>query len=416
MLTAIIFLGWGLDSFFNDYQKKEGADEFSAYRQLINSLANTLDEFDNIDQFVATWQTQNQHQLSLVPLAEFPLPASLQGAFSQGLPLVLESETFITVNQLLPSQQRVLSLSIERKTKPKDVLTLQMILTAIFYVGILLCIMIWIYPLIKRLQLLRHSAKAFGEGDFAKRIEITNASYIIDIENEFNNMAGKIEALLADNQLLCNAVSHDLRTPLARLRFGIEALSETNNPHNKEKYVRHLSRDIEEMETLVGVLLNYARLEQKMIKVQRLPLNLNALIQSAVSHVVPNGPSVVVINTNELAGDDPIIKGDENYLTMLINNLLTNAQQYAVKHIKITTQHTNKGVLLCVSDDGPGIAPEKREHIFKPFTRGDIQPEHKGYGLGLAIVHRVALWHSAHVSINQSDELGGAQFTVLFQQ
>ena len=125
-----------------------------------------------------------RHQLSLIPLAEFPLPASLQNTFSQGLPLVLESETFITVNQLLPSQQRVLSLSIGRHTNPQDTLALQMILTAVFYVGILLCVIIWIYPLIKRLQLLRHSAKAFGEGDFAKRIQITNTSYIIDIENE----------------------------------------------------------------------------------------------------------------------------------------------------------------------------------------------------------------------------------------
>ncbi|ATC96876.1 ATP-binding protein [Pseudoalteromonas tunicata] len=416
MLTAIIFLGWGIDNLFNEYQRKEGTDEFALHKQLITSLAFTLDKIENVEQFISIWQSQNQQQLSLTPLAEFPLPASLQQNFSQGQPLILESEDFITVNQLLPSKQGVLSLSVAQTTKQHDILTIQIILTTAFYSGILLCAFIWIYPLIKRLQLLQKTAKAFGEGDLSQRIHLVNTSYIVDIENEFNNMAEKIAILLEDNKLLCNAVSHDLRTPLARLRFGIEALSETNSPQNKEKYVKHLSRDIEEMETLVGVLLNYARLEQKMVKVQRIPLKVNKLLHSAVASFASSEQSLVAIDTSGLTDSNLSILGDENYLSMLINNLLTNAQQYAAKKITISTQSTDKGVMLCVCDDGPGIAPNKRDELFKPFTRGDIQLSHKGYGMGLAIVHRVALWHGAQVSISQSDELGGAQFTVLFPQ
>jgi signal transduction histidine kinase len=101
---------------------------------------------------------------------------------------------------------------------------------------------------------------------------------------------------------------------------------------------------------------------------------------------------------------------------MLINNLLSNAQRYAVKQVQITTQQTAKNVFICVSDDGPGIAEEKRENIFKPFTRGENQSEQVGYGMGLAIVARVAAWHGAQVAISQSDELGGAQFTVTFHR
>ena len=414
ILTAIIFLGWGLDTFFNEYQEQKDTDEYSAYRKIIAPLANTLDKTDNFEQFVTTWQNQNQQQLTLTPLAEFPLPDSLRDNFSQGEPLVLESEELITVNQLLLSQQQVLTLNIQQQYKQEGNLTLQVALTTVFYAGILLCVFIWLYPLIKRLRLLRSTAQNFGEGDFSERIHISSTSYIVDIENEFNRMAEKIETLVEDNKLLSNAVSHDLRTPLARLRFGIEALSETNKPETKEKYIRHLSQDIQEMENLVAVLLNYARLEQKMVKVERLPLNLNTLIQGCVQSLTSSDSTDVPIDMTGLSKFQIIVDGDENYLSMLINNLLSNAQQYAVKQVRITTEQTAKSVILSVSDDGPGITVEKRENIFKPFTRGENNSEQKGYGMGLAIVARVAVWHGAQVVISQSAELGGAKFTVTF--
>jgi signal transduction histidine kinase len=416
ILTAIIFLGWGLDTFFNEYQEQKDTDEYSAYRKIIAPLANTLDKTDNFAQFVTTWQNQNQQQLTLTPLAEFPLPASLRDNFSQGEPLVLESEELITVNQLLLSQQQVLTLNIQQHSKQEGNLTLQVALTTVFYAGILLCVFIWLYPLIKRLRLLKITAQHFGEGDFSERIHISSTSYIVDIENEFNRMAEKIETLVEDNKLLSNAVSHDLRTPLARLRFGIEALSETNKPETKEKYIQHLSQDIQEMENLVGVLLDYARLDQKMINVERLPLNLNTLIEGCARNLTSSDSSAVSIDVSGLSKIQIIIDGNENYLSMLINNLLSNAQRYAVKHVRITTKQTTTSLIMCVSDDGPGIPVEKRGEIFKPFIRGENQIEQKGYGMGLAIVARIAVWHGAHVVISQSDELGGAKFTITFKR
>ena len=416
ILTAIIFLGWGLDTFFNEYQEQKDTDEYSAYRKIIAPLANTLDKTDNFAQFVTTWQNQNQQQLTLTPLAEFPLPDSLRDNFNQGEPLVLESEELITVNQLLLSQQQVLTLNIQQQSKQEGNLTLQVALTTVFYAGILLCVFIWLYPLIKRLRLLKITAQHFGEGDFSERIHISSTSYIVDIENEFNRMAEKIETLVEDNKLLSNAVSHDLRTPLARLRFGIEALSETNKPETKEKYIQHLSQDIQEMENLVGVLLDYARLDQKMINVERLPLNLNTLIEGCARNLTSSDSSAVSIDVSGLSKIQIIIDGNENYLSMLINNLLSNAQRYAVKHVRITTKQTTTSLIMCVSDDGPGITVEKRGEIFKPFIRGENQIEQKGYGMGLAIVARIAVWHGAHVVISQSDELGGAKFTITFKR
>jgi methyl-accepting chemotaxis protein len=200
MFTAIIFLGWSLDTLFNNYQDQQTTDEFSAYRQIVASLATTLDSIDDTQAFVSTWQQTNQQQLNLIPLTEFPLPEELKQDFSQGKSLVLESAERITINHIMASKQQVLVLSIAPQGSQQDNLSLQMILTTAFYLGILLFVGIWLYPLIKRLRLLNKAAKNFGGGDFTWRIPVSSTSYVADIENEFNRMAQKIETLNQDNK------------------------------------------------------------------------------------------------------------------------------------------------------------------------------------------------------------------------
>ena len=413
ILIAIIFLGWGIDTFFNQYQRQD-SDEFDAYRNVISSLANTLDTVDNNARFVAAWQSQNQHKLTLVPLSEFPLPASVKDSFLQGKALVLESEDNITVNQVMPHHQQVLMMSMPRVESIQENFSLQVALTTLFYAGILLCIFIWLYPLIRRLRLLRTTAKIFGEGNFSERLLTSPTSYIADIENEFNRMAQKIESLVQDNKLLSNAVSHDLRTPLARLRFGIEALNETTNVKNKEKYIRHLNNDIAEMEKLVAVLLNYARLEQNMIQVERVPQGVNGLVKECIQSTFPANQDNHIKITTIFTKKERFIKGDAHFLSMLINNLLNNAKQYTNQNIHVAILENAHGVTLSVSDDGPGIPKQKRSSLFTPFTRGHDDPEHAGFGMGLAIVARIADWHKATVDIDQSKKLGGAKFIVTF--
>jgi signal transduction histidine kinase len=411
MFTAIIFLGWSLDTLFNNYQEQQHSDEFSAYRKIVASLATTLDSVDDAHAFVKAWQRANPQQLNLIPMSEFPLPVELKQGFNQGLSLVLESAERITVNHIMPSQQQVLVMSIPQQGLQQDNLSLQMLLTTAFYLGILLFVGIWLYPLIKRLRLLSTAAKTFGAGDFTWRIPVSGTSYVADIENEFNRMAQKIETLIQDNKLLGNAVSHDLRTPLARLRFGIEALSETNKPEKQHKYIQHLSQDIAEMERLVEVLLNYARLEQSLIKVDKVPVDFNQLMDECVYGLDGNDSKQIKWQPMGKI----TIDGEQNFLAMLINNLLSNAQQYASHVIQVSIVQTAQYIELGVEDDGLGIDKDKRLELLQPFTRGHNEAQKPGFGMGLAIVARIAAWHDAEIRIAES-ELGGASVSVRFKR
>jgi signal transduction histidine kinase len=301
-------------------------------------------------------------------------------------------------------------MSVSPQASQPANLSLQMILTTAFYMGILLFVGIWLYPLIKRLRLLSKATKTFGAGDFAWRIPVSSTSYVADIENEFNRMAQKIETLIQDNKLLGNAVSHDLRTPLARLRFGIEALSETNKPEKQDKYIRHLSQDIAEMERLVEVLLNYARLEQSLIKVDKVPIDLNQLVDHCVYSIDCGASKQIKWQPNNKI----LLKGEQNFLAMLINNLLNNAQQYASNIVQVSTSQKAQYIILTIEDDGPGIAKDKRLELLQPFTRGHTDAKKSGFGMGLAIVNRIAAWHDASINISES-ELGGAKVSVIFK-
>lgn len=411
VLVAIVGLGWTLDELFSQYQSTEQtSDELAAYRQLGSSLAQTLDKQQDPQQFIDNWPQDPAMSLNLMKLTAFPLPSSLQQDFLQGKPLELESDNSLSIHFILPDQQQVLALSLPLSLVKQDDSSLQLAFTTVFYTGILLLVFIWLYPLIKRLRQLRTTAKAFGEGQLDQRINISATSYIADIEHEFNRMAQRIETLISDNKLLGNAVSHDLRTPLARLRFGIEALQETDNPKTREKYQHHISRDIDEMENLVRVLLSYARLDQALIEVERQPVDLNSLISEAVCSFDTTEKPI-----SWQPGGEAQVTGDGNYLTMLANNLLNNAQQYADTQISVKLSKSRTTLRLSIADDGPGIPKEKRQALLKPFTRGDNTVENQGFGMGLAIVSRIALWHKAQLVIGDSTELGGAEFTVLFK-
>lgn len=413
ILIAVIGIGSVLDNLFSQYQSQpvNNFDELSSYRQLGKSLALTLDSQPKPQKFIDNWQQQVDLSVTLVELDSFFLPESLKQSFYNKEPLVLETDNNISIHFIMPIQQKVLSFIIPPVVKETNNSAFQLVLTAVFYLGILLVVLIWLYPLVRQLGKLRQTTKAFGEGQLQQRININSTSYIGDIENEFNRMAERIESLVSDNKLLSDAVSHDLRTPLARLRFGIEMLQETEKLETREKYQDHLSRDIDEMERLVNVLLNYARIEQSMIALEQQNINLNDLVSQCVQ-AVNNGNKLI----NWHAQGTAMVNGDANYLIMLINNLLGNAQQYANEMITLRVLKSGARLQLIISDDGPGIAKEKRRELLKPFMRGEQAHEKPGFGMGLAIVSRIAQLHDAKLAISDSIELGGAEFCVTFNQ
>ena len=154
------------------------------------------------------------------------MPPALERTLAAGEPLALDSESGVTLYVALPERGAVIAISPPRAER--GAVRLRIALTALFYGGVILLILAWLLPLARRLRALSIAAAAFGTGALERRVSTDRHSQLHGIESEFNRMASRIETLLEDNRLLGNAVSHDLRTPLARLRLGIEVLAEAH--------------------------------------------------------------------------------------------------------------------------------------------------------------------------------------------
>ncbi len=413
VIASTISLGWIINQIYIHTSAPISAkQEYQAYLVFTRALANAFDASENKANVLAQWNRQNNLRLSLLPRELFPVPPQLVADFEAGEPLVLESDSGAAAYYLLTSSNDILSISLPATDTNPERNRLELILTLSFYGGVTTIILIWIWPLIHHLGKLRDTASKFGQGNLDARVRSHRFSYIKDIESEFNNMADRIQSLIGDNKLLSRAVSHDLKTPLARLRFGLDALTETENDALKAKYAGRINKDLEEMESLIETLLQYARLDESRVKLNTESLSLSTLVESLIDAYDQIAIDLHFID-NIQAGKSRIW-GDKRYLAMLINNVLSNAIRHAESNVRVSLNLNRKKLLLIIEDDGEGIPDNEREHAVKPFWRGSQAREKKGHGMGLAIVARIAEWHGAQLTIQKSQALGGAEITMTF--
>jgi len=411
-ITALLGFGWLLNQIYLyvDSKNSDSPDDIVAYENTLRDIGQVLHGMTDPDNFIKNWNVHSKMHLSLQDSDNFPLPDELQSSFNSGKVVALESEHDISIHYHY-SDSKILSAQLPVKTRAVTLSNLDLILTLTFYAGVVLMVLLWMSPLIRHLIRLRNTAVEFGQGNLQARISLSRFSYIQQIEREFNRMADRIESLIQDNKMLSRAVSHDLKTPLARLRFGIDTLSETGNEKARQKYAQRLNDDLEEMEQLVSTLLEYARMDEGNIRLNFQTLDLAVLIKRLSIRDSSQQPRIYV----DLKVKRARIQADKSYLSMLINNILHNAERFAKNHVAIRLLQKESDYLLQIEDDGPGIPEENRPHVLKPFWRSDDRTTHKGHGMGLAIAARIAEWHEIEIRVNQSQTLGGASFELVFQ-
>lgn len=222
------------------------------------------------------------------------------------------------------------------------------------------------------------AARLVGQGKTPPRLAEQGPQEIVAVAHAFNQMAGDLARLDADRALILAGVSHDLRTPLARLRLGVEM---SGAP---ESEVTAMVTDIEEMDRIIGQFLDFGRDE---VAEALQTVDLVALIRDIASSYTRRG---VDLRLTLLATAH--VSGRELPLRRALNNLVDNALRYAGVDQAIDivlAQDESGGFRLEVADRGPGIPPQEVERMKQPFTRLDAaRTNTKGAGLGLAIVDR----------------------------
>jgi len=249
----------------------------------------------------------------------------------------------------------------------------------------------------RRLENLKLAVEALGAGDFKTRVETRGCDEVSSLANSFNLAAGRIESLLlAHRQLLANA-SHELRSPLTRMRLALEMQAERPTPES----LAEMRRNIAELDQLVEEILLASRLDATREPLQAETVDLAALLAEECARC-----------NAQCEAERLEMNGETRLLRRLLRNLLENARRYGGNVVQASLVQSEGRALIRVCDNGKGVATEERERIFEPFYRPAGSREKEGsYGLGLSLVRQIAERHGGSVRCVPAAE-GGACFEV----
>ncbi|QPF74392.1 HAMP domain-containing histidine kinase [Roseateles sp. DAIF2] len=265
------------------------------------------------------------------------------------------------------------------------------------------------YPVVRRLtrrlENLQRGVEQFGAGNLGLRVRDDGRDEVAKVAGSFNRAADQIEALLRSHQSLLANASHELRSPLARLKMAF-AMLDSAGPAQRARLQQEIDTNIAELDALVEEVLLASRLEAR---AQALSTDRVDLLGLAAEEAVRTGAEV----EPEAGITDFHVRGEERLLRRALRNLLENARRYGGgAQVQLELRRRADRLELRINDRGPGVPAEMRERIFEPFFRLPGHAEQAGgVGLGLSLVKQIAERHQGSVRC-EAREGGGSCFVL----
>ena len=243
---------------------------------------------------------------------------------------------------------------------------------------------------------LAEASEKFGKGEDVEDYRPSGALEIRKAGLEFDRMRKRILRHLNQRSEMLSGISHDLRTPLTRIKLQLAFIKD-------KEITNKLSRDVDEMEKMLNEYLQFSRsnFTEKSEK-----FNLSELIMSIVKKY--ENKNILVDQKTEV-----FFSGRKNLIQRSLNNLLDNAINFS-KNIKVTQQKIKRSILIFVEDDGPGIPSSEYENVFKPFYKVDKSRNQtkSSVGLGLSIASDIVRSHGGNIELGKS-EMGGLKIKIV---
>ena len=252
---------------------------------------------------------------------------------------------------------------------------------------------------LKPLRWLGEGVDAVSKGDFSTRVPVVRMDEIGHVGRAFNNMTQRVEQMINDHDRLMADVSHELRSPMARIKVALELMPES-------RMREEITRDVREMEALTTALLERERVQKRSQRMDIERVNLVPVVQQAVTDNENRKPGIVINAIPEQLDG----KIDTELFKVLVQNLLDNALKFSLEdslEVQVSLQENSGDILLRVEDNGPGIPKEQAERVFEPFVKLDPSRGHRsGYGLGLNLCQRIVQAHHGSITIKAAKERG----------
>lgn len=402
LLLTLFGTAWTVDSFYAYFQQnKDGrAAEIlmSNYQPLLQYYAN-LAKFNDFDE-----TNVPQDNITYVSKGALSWPTDLLQRLNEGeLVSLTDSTGQVSYYLGIEGAERVVMLTLHRDEVASEQSAIFWIL--LFYGNLGLVVWLWVYPLVKDVYCLQRAAIRFGQGKHYGSIQLRNNSMLLPIEKAFNEMSVRIGNLLGLQQDINCAVSHDIRTPLSRIKFALAACDGVNFNQTKDSIIE----DINEIDDLVNEILMYSKIEHAvpLLEIRR------QHVGDAVVNVVDKYRQMT--NIQFVLSVETLTEAhfDSRTFKRAFQNLIDNAIRFARKTIHIEFKFVDGNNMLTIEDDGPGIPENMLMRVTQPFVSTSNQERvSEGFGLGLFIVKKICLWHNGQFNVDNTSRYGGARFVI----
>lgn len=266
-------------------------------------------------------------------------------------------------------------------------------------------------PLVRRLRSLQNAISELGGGNRAVRLDASAEGALSDLAESINRTAAQLQQQFEEREALLQVVSHEIGTPLSRMRFQVGMLEDEIQWPNQRKRLRALGDDLDELDELSTELIAWMEPASAASAIKHdfeLQPVLESLVELACSEKTRAQPITLIVPPNVT------VYADQRQFQRAIENLLRNALRYAQECVVVDVHVHAADVIVEVRDDGPGVPREQWTNVLEPFVRIDAPRSraHRGLGLGLAIVRRIVEAHGGVVTVTDADEGGTCVRTV----
>jgi signal transduction histidine kinase len=290
--------------------------------------------------------------------------------------------------------------------------SLSRFLPFIFYASILAVVGLWLRPLLRDLTILTSASQKFAS-DYREPLDTaTRTTQLTSLATNLDDMSARVSQSMQTQKEMTAALSHEIRTPLARVRFAAAVL-EGEVDESLRSQLRAINTDVQQIDDLISDMLDYARLDHPGLRMQFQNVPLEPWLARIVASSREQGRNVETVRV----GDIDTAWMEPRLMELALSNLLANALRYARDRVTITVSGGDV-YRLSVEDDGEGIPEGDRTSVFRAFTRLDTSRNRDtgGFGLGLAIVARIASLHRGRALADSSSAFGGAKLTIEWQK
>ena len=270
----------------------------------------------------------------------------------------------------------------------------------------------WVARSVARpVEAMQRAARRITAGDLSTRVGAAGRrgpGELSQLAQDFDAMAERIEALVAHDRAVLQDLSHELRSPLARLQLIID-LARRSDGEQAASYFAQSEREIERLDRMTGEMLALSRLEGGLPGMEREPVDVAAIVRECASKAGLEA-SVRGIRLHTSIEAPAWVSGSGQLIQRALDNLLGNAIKYSPENgsVELAVQAGDGLAHVIVRDHGPGVPTEELAQLFRPFFRGSNAPKADGHGLGLAIVQRVAQVHGGE-AVARNAEGGGLE-------